>query len=323
MDDFARRIFRLRHLIHSVRTGYLRLQPRGVEPVFFPVLRVRVAFIDRIVLDSPFQQICSGHLIRGHQPHLGAHLHRHIRNGHALVHGQAADRPARILHRLVSRSRMADRSDRLQRNILRHNPLREFPVPFHPDRLRHLQPSLSGDENPQHLRGTHAAGERSQRAAHTGMRVGPQDYAARQYVAGLRHHLMAGARKFIIFLNSVFPGPVSRKFYDLRLPDAGGRRIMVGYNHHLVRVPDPVSQSLDLFRNLHPGTQNIVHHRPVNVRPDDLAGRNALPPGRPRQYFLRYRFSHLILLSGSYFPFSAKTALGTYTMPSMIFRAVR
>ena len=126
------------------------------------------------------------------------------------------------------------------------------------------------------------------------MRVCAQHNAAGTDIARLRHDLMAGSGKLKILLYAVLPGPVAREFDDLRLLDARGRGIVVGDDNDLLRIPDLAAQRLDLFRDLYARAEDVIHHRAVDVRPDDIARRDAFLSGRAGEDLLRCCFSHRV-----------------------------
>ena len=165
------------------------------------------------------------------------------------------------------------------------------------------------------------------------MRVCAQHNAAGTDIACLCHDLMAGSGKLKILLYAVLPGPVAREFDDLRLLDARGRGVVVGDDNDLLRIPDLVAQHLDLFRDLYARAEDAIHHRAVDVRPDDIARRDAFLPGRagedlpgccfPIRYPPIFKMPARYLTAGQAGVQSAKRQNGTYTSPSMIVRAVR
>ena len=70
----------------------------------------------------------------------------------------------------------------------------------------------------------------------------------------------------------------------------GRGQVVVGDQHHLVRIPDLRAQALE--HRLHaPRPARVVHHRQVDLAGDDLAGRTALPAARETE-LLGERLAH-------------------------------
>ena len=274
--------------------GHLRYQFRCVKPEVLTVHRVPVRvepaeiFRDIEIL----LQIRRRHVIAADQPRLGPGLHRHIGQAHALVHVQRVNGLSAVFHGLIGGAGMADLLDRLQGNILRHHTVPQGSVPADADAFRNFQPDFPGSQHAGHLRGTDAGAETAEGAVGGAVGIGPHHQRARQHMAFVHHHLMAGARELVIVADAVGRRPVPGIFHDVGLFDVSRRCIMVGNDDHLLRVPDRNAHLFQIVGDFHPGPQQIVHHGAIHFRPDDLAGLHAFPAGSVCQDFFADCHAH-------------------------------
>ena len=133
------------------------------------------------------------------------------------------------------------------------------------------------------------------------------------------HHLMAGPCELIVAADPVLFGPLPGELYDVGLMQVGGRRVVVGNDYHLVRVPHVHPHFPKAVVDLQTRPQDVVHHRPVNVHPQDVIRVDVFISRGPGHNFFRNCISHTCLVSlyyinNPYTPVMPKSAI-TITPP--------
>ena len=213
---------------------------------------------------------------------LAASFDRHVGDGKALVHRQAADGAARELHRLVQRAVDADHADDVEDDVLAGNARVELAVDLEEQRLGHLEPRLAGGIADRGIGGADARGECAERTIGAGVGVGADDEVARAHNALLRQKRMLDthAADFVIVRDALLAGEFAHLLGLLGALDVLVGNVMVGHQGDLGRVEHLLDA--DLLEVLdRDGRRDVVGKHEVEIAFDQL----------PRLHFIEMRMS--------------------------------
>ncbi len=218
-----------------------------------------------------------GGLVRGDEPHLRTQFRAHVRQRHALLHGQRANGLAAELHRLIAPAVHAIAADHVQHHVLGGDAGGQLAAPMHHQRLGHLDPDLAGDRHAQHLSAADAEHIGAESAAGRRMRIAAHAEHAGPDVPVLRHHHVADAHGVIHVGQLLLRGPIARDAHDAARFVVGLRHVVVDDQHDPGRVPQRGAQ---LFQHglQAPRAAGIVEHRQIDRTGHDFALGHRLAP---------------------------------------------
>jgi len=280
-----------------------RLQLREVECLVVNELLVAVHFDGgvfglRAVFLRAFVYIVKRRLVRREDAVLAARLDGHVCDRHPVVHVHRRGAGAFPLHRAVGRAVEADVADHVQDHVLGHHPARHFSLKIKAHRLGHLHEQFARAEDEPRVGVADAGGEFAERPRHAGVRIrAEKDFSwARVALPWERGVADAGEVRAILPLKLAlggveFPVAVFVVNHVVKIGDAlliheiaqdidvavghavRGENVMVGDDHHLLRVPDfRVFAELALEDADGPRPANIVGHQNIDVHPYVVAG---------------------------------------------------
>ncbi len=180
------------HVLRAGAPGDLRRERRAVDGVFLVEFRARVArqrlpvrerLLPALALGrvAPALEVGEGFLVGRDHADLGAQFDGQVAHRHAAFHFQAADRLARVFHRVAHASRRADFAYQREDQVFRGDAARRRAVEIDAHRLGLLLHDGLRGEHVREFAGADAPGERAERAVGAGMAV-----AADQQRAGQR-----------------------------------------------------------------------------------------------------------------------------------------
>ena len=276
-----------------MRRGNLRRECRRVEAVVLENGSACVA-LPALDLDSG----CAGGVeigargrVRRDEAGLRAELRGHVAQGHAFLHRERRDGVPRVLHRLVLAAVHAEARAQEEDQVLGDHTAPELSAPLDQDGVRHREPDFARHQNAEHFRGADAEHVGAERAAGGRVAVAADREQARPEVPFLGEHDVADADAVVEFLDAGLLHPFARDADDVPALLVVRRKVVVGDDDDLLRIPDfraePLEHGLDA-----PRTAGVVHHREVHPAGDDLAGSHGVAAGGPGDDLLREGLQH-------------------------------
>ena len=190
-----------------------------LDLVHLRVLRVGVGVVLGVGALSAAVHVGARDVVDLDKARLAASFDRHVGNGEALIHRQAADGTARKLHCLVQRAVDADHADDVEDDVLAGDARVKLAVDLEEQRLGHLEPRLAGGIADCSVGGAHARGERAHNA-----------------LLGQKRVLNAHAADFVIVRDALLAGEFAHLLGLFGAFDVLVGNVVVGHQGDLSRI---------------------------------------------------------------------------------------
>ena len=130
-------------------------------------------------------------------------------------------------------------------------------------------------------------------------------------VALFNHQGVGNAIRFVESLNPECVGKLSCGLENLRSSNGVGGHIVIAYQNNSVWIPDAHLESFQRWPDP-PWPTGVVHHRQVNVYPEDLVWLDPVPMGSASNDLLRHCHTHFRQPSADRFRLLAATNSPNY-----------
>jgi len=238
-----------------------------------------------------------GGLVGCDQAGAGARLDRHVAQGHAALHREAAHRVAGIFDDIAGAAGGADLGDDRERHVLRRHADGQSAVDRDAHVLGLADRQCLGRQHMLHVGGADAEGERAEGAMGRGVAVAADDGHARQSEALLGTHDMHDALADVgqrqIFDAEFLGVGFERRDLDPRFRvgiahvPLGRRHVVVGHGERRPRAAHLAAGQAQTFEGLR--ARHLVHQMAVDIERRRLAWRLLHQVGVPNLVVERLR----------------------------------
>ena len=232
-------------ILDAAGAGKVRLDLGDIEHIALFVLEIGVGELHLVGADSTLIHVVQHVGVGLHIGGLGAHLDRHIADGHAACDVQLLDVTAGEVDGFIHSTVSTDAAQNFEDDVLGVDALLRLAVQTDFDDLRHTEPQLAGHQDGSHIGGAAAGTHRTESTVGGGVAVGGDHDHARVDDAGFRHDLMADAAVGVkVEAQVVLFGKLAHLLVVCCALDVGAGGVVVKDESRPLPVPDLLAAHL-------------------------------------------------------------------------------